>query len=152
MYAFLMFSASFFLLSSFSCSISASVLLNRFFGTGLLFTSLGIASGGGITFGFGFVKLNGFCCVGAFFGLSSSSDAVAGFTDRLCVSPPVAAKFVYSLPCVALAAPANPPAVADSAAVDVVFPVALFSIVLSMSATLGKFFSMSPMTFSSMYA
>lgn len=68
-----MASASFFLRSSFSASISASDFLKRFFGTGLDLTSRGIASGYGITFGFGLVRLNGLGWVGAFFGGSSSS-------------------------------------------------------------------------------
>lgn len=51
--------------------MSAIVFLNKFFGTGLDFISLGNASGWGITLGLGLVRLNGFYSV-TFFGLLSS--------------------------------------------------------------------------------
>jgi hypothetical protein len=67
--------------SSFSFSISASVFLNRFLGTGFALISFLIGSGYGITFGFGLVKLNGNYSVAFFFCGSSDSH------DSLPVSP-----------------------------------------------------------------
>jgi hypothetical protein len=53
-------------------SISAKFFLKRFLGTGFDLISRTRASGYGITFGFGFVKLKGFYSV-IFFGLASSA-------------------------------------------------------------------------------
>ena len=66
-YSFLMASVLAFLRSSLSFSMSMTPFLNKFFGTGIALCSLERASGYGITFGFGLVKLNGFISV-TFFG------------------------------------------------------------------------------------
>jgi len=58
-YSFLIASTVAYLRYFFSLSISASEVLFKCFGTGLALTSRLIASGNGIIFGFGFVRLNG---------------------------------------------------------------------------------------------
>jgi hypothetical protein len=71
-YCYFTSSSFFFLRSYFSLSISAKFFLKRFLGTGFDLISRTRASGYGITFGFGFVKLKGFYSV-IFFGLASSA-------------------------------------------------------------------------------
>ena len=102
-----------------------------------------------MTFGLGLVRLKGFYCVGGFFGYSSSSTLfIAPLVIELeevmpidWLRPPVSANLVWSSPVCWV--------IERAAAVEVDLPVARFSIVRSISATFGRFFSTKPMIFSS---
>jgi len=58
--------------------MSATPFLNRFLGTGLALVSLGRARGYSISFGLGFVKLNGFISVTFFYWTSPSKVSPEG--------------------------------------------------------------------------
>lgn len=131
-YCFRTESSFFFLRSAFSFSISSRDFQYKFLGIGFATTSLFIASGYGITLGFGLVRLNGSCLVGSFF---LSTSPVMLFKESSPTDPLAAAAWENEL------------WVRD----EITCPVAFFSTVPKISATLGSCHSMTPRIFSSMY-